>query len=51
MQAERLLCPGAAPDFICCNFPNVMDVMEKNERERSHEMVSLPFFFCIWHNH
>ena len=29
MQAERLLCPGAAPDFICCNFPNVMDVMER----------------------
>ena len=29
MQAERLLCPGAAPDFICCNFPNVIDVMER----------------------
>ena len=34
MQAERLPCPGAAPDFICCSFPNVMDVMEKNERDK-----------------
>ena len=49
MQAERLLCPEAAPDFICCNFLNVMDVMErKRAGEKPLNGFSPVFNFSVF---